>query len=167
MQTNEILIDAFERVKEVVHASIKGLGEAQLSMRPDETGNSIAWLVWHLARVQDDHIAELKGAEQIWTGTDWSSRFDLPFDDKATGYGHTDQEVSLVVASESDLAGYYDAVHEATIEYLKSLKESDYNEIVDDNWDPPVTRAVRIISVLSDDLQHAGQAAYVRGLIKR
>ena len=65
------------------------------------------------------------------------------------------------------LAGYYDAVHTRTIDYLHTLTEADFARIVDMSWNPPVTLAVRLVSILSDDLQHAGQASYVRGLAKR
>jgi hypothetical protein len=38
---------------------------------------------------------------------------------------------------------------------------------VDDYWDPPVTLGVRLVSIISDDLQHVGQAAFIRGVIER
>ena len=39
------------------------------------------------------------------------------------------------------------------------------DRVVDRTWDPPVTLGVRLVSILDDDTQHAGQAAYVRGLL--
>ena len=165
MDINDILIDAFERIKGVVHRSAEGLSDKQLTERPNSTGNSIAWLLWHLTRVQDDHVSELAGKEQVWTAGGWYEKLGLPFDASATGYGHTSKEVAKVTASAELLVGYYDAVHEKTVEFIKNLKPHDYEKIVDTNWDPPVTLAVRLVSVLSDDLQHSGQAAYVRGLL--
>jgi uncharacterized damage-inducible protein DinB len=166
MTANDILIDAFERIKQNVHKAVKGLGEEQLAQRPSEDANSIAWLIWHLTRVQDDHLAELIGDEQIWTSAGWAEKFDLPFDTGATGYGHTPDEVGLVQASADQLTGYYDAVHDATTAYIKSLEVEDFDRVVDDAWDPPVTLGVRLVSVVNDDMQHVGQAAYVRGLIE-
>jgi hypothetical protein len=168
--TQMILIDAFERVRHAVHGAAKGLSEHDLAFRPSEDANSIAWLLWHLTRVQDDHIAELRlrGSEQVWqTKKDksWHKKFGLPFDVAATGYGHSSDEVATVQASEALLTGYYDDVHQQTIAYIKTLKPADYNRIVDRNWDPPVTLGVRLVSILEDDLQHAGQAAYIRGLL--
>jgi uncharacterized damage-inducible protein DinB len=167
MQTNEILLDAFGRVKEIVHRTVEGLSDEQLAHRPSEDANSVAWLVWHLARVQDDHIADVAGTEQVWTKESWVDKFGLPFDVSATGYGQTSEEVGQVKASAELLAGYYDAVHAKTEEYIRGLEESDYAKIVDDSWDPPVTLAVRLVSILNDDTQHAGQAAYVRGLLQK
>ncbi len=164
---NEILADAFARVKESVHQVVDGLDPDQLAYRPDAEANSIAWLVWHLARVQDDHVAGVAGGEQVWRTGGWSARFALPFDEGAIGYGQSAQEVGAVRADAELLAGYYDAVHSATIDYLRTLADEDYARVVDDRWDPPVTLGVRLVSVVNDDTQHVGQAAYVRGLLER
>ena len=166
MASADVLVDAFDRVRSVVHSVVKGLSADQLAERIDGRANSIAWLIWHLARVQDDHIAGAGGLQQVWTAGGWSDRFGLPFDDTEIGYGHSSEQVSAVRVSSGDLlTGYYDAVHEQTIGYVKNLVDSDLARIVDEAFDPPVTLGVRLVSVISDDLQHAGQAAYARGLI--
>lgn len=164
MVSNELLIDAFGRIQEVVHQTVTGLRREDLAFRPTASANSIGWLVWHLTRIQDDHIAGVAHTKQVWH-TGWSQRLALPFADDETGYGHSSNDVAAVQVSADVLLGYYDAVHAATITYLQSLKDEDYEKIVDTHWNPPVTLAVRLISVIADDLQHAGQAAYVRGLL--
>jgi len=117
--------------------------------------------------VQDDHIADLVGGEQVWTAAAWADRFSLPFDSAATGYGQSAADVAAVRADPKLLQGYYDAVHTRTAEYLHTLNEADFARIVDTRWDPPVTLAVRLVSILSDNLQHAGQASYVSGVARR
>lgn len=164
MDEAAVLADAFGRIRDVVHSAVDGLDEDELARRLDGRGNSIAWLVWHLARVQDDHVADAFGQAQVWH-EGWVERFNLPFDRGDTGYGHNADDVAAVRASAELLRGYYDAVHERTLSLLGKLGSSDLDRIVDENWDPPVTLGVRLISVLSDDLQHAGQAGYVRGLL--
>jgi len=163
--TQAMLSDAFSRIGEVVHKATKGLGEHELAFRPDDKANSIAWLVWHLTRVQDSHISELLNESEVWTSHGWHKKFDLPLAVDETGYGHSSNKVGMVQASESQLIGYYDAVQKRTLEYLSGLKETDYEEIVDPSWDPPVSLRTRLVSIISDDLQHAGQAMYVRGLL--
>ncbi|HET9139359.1 mycothiol transferase [Actinophytocola sp.] len=165
MTSAQLLIDAFGRVREEVHHAVDGLTEDQLGYRIDGQGNSIAWLVWHLTRIQDDHIAGAAGLEQVWTAEGWGARFGLPLDETDTGYGHNDHQVSRVRAKAELLTAYYDAVHQKTIDFVGALTDDDLPRIVDRSWDPPVTLAVRLISVISDDLQHAGQAAFVRGLL--
>ncbi|HTI15955.1 MAG TPA: DUF664 domain-containing protein [Dictyobacter sp.] len=164
MVSNKLIIDAFGRVQGVVHQTLNGLSVEDLAFRPTASANSIGWLVWHLTRVQDDHIADVAHTKQVWH-TGWSKQLALPFADDATGYGQSSNDIAAVKVSADLLLGYYDAVHEATIAYVQSLKDEDYANIVDTRWNPPVTLAVRLISVISDDLQHAGQAAYIRGLL--
>ena len=164
MVANELIIDAFERIKEVVHQTIEDLEDDELAYRPAPNANSIAWLIWHLSRIQDDHIADLTGEKQVWL-SGWSEKFDLPFKEASTGYGHTSDEVAAVKAPADLLIDYYDTVHDATIDYINTLNDDNYDKIVDERWDPPVTLAVRLMSIISDDLQHAGQAAYIRGLL--
>lgn len=164
----ELLIDGFGRVRDNVHAVLDGLPGADLTFRPEPTANTIAWLVWHLTRVQDDHVAEVAGAEQVWTSDGWFERLGFPFDPAATGFGQSADEVAAVdVDSGALLAGYHDAVHERTLAYVSTLTDPDLDRVVDEAWNPPVTLAVRLVSVIDDDAQHIGQAAYVRGLAKR
>ncbi len=163
----ELLNDAFTRVHQGGLAAVEGLDETQLVHRPGSTGNSIAWLVWHLARVQDDHVADVAGTEQVWTGQDFVGRFGLPFPPEDIGFGHEDEQVAAVRAGAELLAAYLSAVHERTQEYVATLAAEDLDRVVDTRWDPPVTLGARLVSVLNDDTQHVGQAAYVRGLIER
>ena len=162
-----VLRDLFGRVETNVHGAVDGLDDAALAHRVGGDANSIAWLVWHLTRVQDDHVAEVAGTEQVWTAQGWAARFALPFDVEATGYGQGGDEVGAVRVGADLLLGYYDAVHEQTLQYLDRIGEDDLDTIVDRRWDPPVTLGVRLISVADDDIQHAGQAAFVRGVLLR
>ena len=168
MTSVELLVDAFGRIRGVVHRAVDGLTPEQLAFRVDAEANSIAWLVWHLTRIQDDHVAGVAGAEQLWTSQGWAERFGLPFDPRDTGYGHRAEEVAAVQVDSGELlVGYYDAVQEQTIRYVERLGDADLARIVDRSWDPPVTLGVRLVSVIADDLQHAGQAAFVRGILQR
>jgi len=166
MSGADLLVDAFGRVKEAVHAAVEGLAPEVLGERV-EGSNSVAWLVWHLTRVQDDHVADVAGTEQAWTSQGWARRFDLPFDDDETGYDMSSEQVSKVGASADLLVGYHDAVHTATVAYVRGLSDDDLDRVVDTRWDPPVTLAVRLVSVIEDDLQHVGQAAFLRGIVER
>jgi len=165
--STDLLIDAFERIRDGVHPAANGLALEELTYRPDAESNSIAWLVWHLTRIQDDHVAGLRGGAQRWHAAGWSERFALPLDPGDTGYGHDPDQVGLVVAPAALLLDYFEDVHETTRTYLRTLSEDDLGRVVDTRWDPPVTAGMRLVSVVADDLQHVGQAAYVRGLVHR
>ena len=166
MTLGELLVDAFNRIREGAGDAVHGLSREQLAERPTSNANSIGWLVWHLTRVQDDHIAAVADREQVWTSDGWHERFALPFDAEDTGYGHTSDQVAQVCGLEAEqLVGYLDAVHAATVEYVRPLTPDDLGQVVDERWDPPVTLGVRLVSVVNDDQQHVGQAAFIRGLL--
>src|SRR4051812_6450570 len=116
MKSAELLADAFGRVRETVHDVVDGLSPDDLAVRLDADANSIAWLIWHLTRVQDDHISGVAGTEQLWTSGGWEERFGLPFSSSSIGYGHDSDDVAEVrVDSPELLTGYHDAVHENTV----------------------------------------------------
>jgi uncharacterized damage-inducible protein DinB len=161
-----VLIDGFSRVQEEVHDVLDGLTIDDLTFRVDAQANTIGWLVWHLTRVQDDHVAGAAGLDQVWL-EGWQQRAALPFAETEIGYGQDSNEVAQVRLAAEFLAGYYDATHAQTESFLRGLRDGDLSRVVDTRWDPPVTLGVRLISVISDDLQHVGQAAFVRGILER
>lgn len=167
MNVSELLLDEAERVREAVLDVLDGISPATLADRIDGRSNHITWLVWHLTRVLDDHMAAVAGTEQVWTANGWAARFALPFDLHEHGYGHTEEQVGAVTAGVDDLRGYFEDAHAATVSFLRGLTDPELDRVVDDQWDPPVTLGVRLVSVLVDTLQHAGQASYARGLIER
>jgi uncharacterized damage-inducible protein DinB len=166
MRSNELLLYAYGQIQETLRRAVEGLTADQLTHRAGPGANTIGWLAWHLARVQDDHVADVADSEQVWTAEDWVGRFHLPFPPEATGYGFDAEQVGQVrVPSAELLLDYAAAVHTRTVEYLEGLSDDDLDAVVDTRWDPPVTLGVRLISILSDDLQHVGQAAFLRGLL--
>ena len=160
-----LLVDAIGRVHEDLPGLLDGLDEDALRWRPDADANPVGWLVWHLTRVQDDHLADVGGVEQVWTSQGFADRFGLPYDVGDVGYGQSSAQVGAFHASVADLLDYHAATHELSVGVLE--QEQDLDRVVDERWDPPVTAAVRIVSVVNDVTQHLGQAAYVRGLLDR
>ncbi|HET8665419.1 MAG TPA: DUF664 domain-containing protein [Nocardioides sp.] len=167
MRTSELLTDAIDRVREQVPGLVEGLDEDDLAWRPDPESNSIAWLLWHLTRIEDDHVAEVAGTGQAWLDEGWMARFELPLPAEDHGFGHSSEQMAAVRASGELLAGYHAAVAERASSYLATLTDADLDRVVDERWDPPVTLGVRLVSVVCEVNQHVGQAAYVRGLLER
>lgn len=163
-----LLVDAFGRVAEGLPGLLDGLSGEDLLWRADPEANSIGWLVWHLTRVQDDHLAGVAEREQVWASAGFAERFGLPYAARSIGYGQSSDEVgAFSVTDGSLLAAYHAAVHAETVAIVQGLSASDFQRIVDRRWDPPVTAAVRLVSVVNDITQHAGQVAYLRGLVER
>ena len=167
MTPSEIFTDQFERIHDLYADVLDDLSLDEAHLRPhgpgSGKGNSIVWLLWHTARIQDDHVAGLSGLDQAWG--EWRDRFDLPLDDWDHGYGHSSEQVDSVrVEDPTLLVQYQDAVHQLTLAYLGTVDEAELDRVVDEDWNPPVTAGVRLVSVVGDALQHLGQAAYVKGL---
>jgi len=166
MDAKDILIEGFGRLPEEVHDAVAALTPEQLRWQPADGANSIGWLIWHLSRVQDSHVADLIDGEQVYVTGNWAPRFGLKPDPSDTGYAHTAGEITAVAPESAEaLEDYYEAVHERTLTFVRGLTATDLDDLVDEGWDPPVTLGVRLVSVIDDDAQHAGQAAYVRGIL--
>lgn len=160
----ELLRDAFTRLIEHVDDIADGLTDEVANYRVTPDANSIAWLIWHSARVQDIQLADVAGVEQVWLRDGWVDRFGLDLPRNDTGYGHGPEQVAKVKAPADLLSGYYHAVHKLTLEYIAGVTDADLERVVDTNWDPPVTASARLVSIIDDCAQHLGQAAYVRGI---
>lgn len=167
MNVSELLAEALGRVREQMPDLVDGLSDDDLSWRPDPEANSIAWLVWHLTRIEDDHVSHVAGIDQAWVADGWAERFGLPFDAREHGYSMSPADVGKVRVGGDLLAGYYEAVAARTAAYVAAVKPEDLDRVVDEAWDPPVTLGVRLVSVVNEVNAHLGQAQYVRGLLER
>jgi hypothetical protein len=168
MESRELLLNAFDNIEEAVRGAVEGIDPALLNERIVPDANTVGWLVWHLTRVQDDHVCEVAGRPQAYTESGWADRFGLPFKATATGYGFSSEDVGATRIDDPELLlGYHAEVHRRTDRARTTPSGADLDRIVDTRWDPPVTLGVRLVSVLSDDLQHAGQAALLRGVLER
>jgi DinB superfamily len=165
--TADLLLDSLSRVRETAHSVLDDTPEELLATPPAPGTNTVAWLVWHLTRGLDEQVAEVFGHDAVWETGGWRERMALPLPADAHGYGMTFDEVLLVRASADDLRGYLDAAFAAAEEAIRTVTDSDLDRVVDENWDPPVTLAVRLVSVVDDSTQHVGQASYASGILSR
>lgn len=168
MDVSGLFLELFGRIQPLVRTSVEGLNTASLTRAPKPGTNPVGWLVWHLTRVQDHHVGELRDAPQVWMEGDWPARFGLAADPWNLGFGHKPADVASVQPGSAQvLIEYYDAVYARTQPMLKQLTPAALDKVVDANWDPPVTLGVRLVSIADDSLQHLGQAAYARGLVEQ
>ena len=84
------------------------------------------------------------------------------------GRGHSSEQVTQIAPDgPAPLLAYHDAVHGRTTRYLTAVDAAELDRIIDRSYDPPVSVGVRLVSVISDNIQHAGQARYIRGIVDR
>jgi len=166
MEAKDIVIDALERIRGILHRTLAGLSLDEIHRQPRSDANSIAWLTWHLTRVQDNGIAGLFGQEQAWISQGWHAQFALAPDPDNEGQGHTPEQVAAFRApSIQTLLDYHDSVSTRSKSFVAGLAPADFNRELDEpQYQPRPTVGVRLVSILSDNLQHAGQVAYLRGV---
>ena len=168
MKWQRLLIDGYGRILEEVGRALNGLSQEDLNWQPHPDCNSMGWLAWHLTRVQDGQIADLAGEEQVYIKDGWYSRFKRAADPEDVGFGHSSEQVAAFRSPDIDtVLDYHRTVLERTTSYINSLSDVDLDRELNEPWFQPLpTVGVRLISIMSDSLQHAGQIAYVRGLLK-
>lgn len=163
MSSSDVFTRAFEAIQRRFVLTVEDATPEQLSYQPHPEANSLAWLAWHLTRWQDTQVSRFAGLDQAWV-SGWAAKFDHPSDASDTGLGHTSTQVSEFRADARLLLGYHQAVYERTLEYLQRVTEADLDQEVQEPRGVDTIRG-RLVGVLSDNFQHVGQMAYLRGLL--
>src|SRR5690625_791111 len=159
MDARDILTDAASRPLAAIRAVAELITPGNLNAHPGGHDNSIAWLLWHMGREIDVQVAHLAGTEELWTASGYAEQ--LGITEEGIGYGHTPAQARAVTARDPHpLLDYLTAATAALQEYLASLDPSALGEVIDSDWDPPVTRGTRLVSIIDDAAQHAGQVGY-------
>lgn len=167
MTWQELLLDGYGRIYEELERALSGLTPGDLDHQPKYDSNSMGWLAWHLIRVQDGQIARLMGVEQVYIKDGWYAEFNRQPDPKDVGFGHSSEQVAAFKSPDvAIIMGYEKGVLEREKSYINSLTAEDLDRELNEPFQPLPTVGVRLISIMSDALQHAGQIAYVRGLLQ-
>ena len=168
MDVAALLIESHNRVGGVLHRAVGGLAPGQLTWRADPEANTIAWLAWHAARGEDAQVADVAGTEQVWTAQGWAEpvraavrrrRHRVRSGQRRGRPGAGDRGRAARLLRRG--GGSDEGVPWVGWGWPISIGWST------SGWDPPVTLGVRLVSVVSDSLQHAGQASFLRGLLER
>lgn len=165
MDALDLLRDVTSRPRDAAERMRPELNPVSLNARPGGHDNSVAWLLWHSGREIDAQLADLTGHEQVWTSRDFAGRFDLGPEGDGVGYGHTPEEARRILVDDPELLlGYLGAALESLEAYLDDITAAQLDDVIDEDWEPPVTRGARLISVIDDAIQHLAQANYALGM---
>jgi hypothetical protein len=168
MEWKELILDGYGRIEQKLEPILKGLTKKELDWQPCAACNTIGWTVWHLARVQDVQIAELMGEDQVYLKDKWYERFKREADPEDTGFGDSAEDVAAFRSPDvKTQMGYLRATLEQSRNYLNSISPEDLDRVLNEPWFKPLpTVAVRLVSILADGHQHAGEVSYIHGLMK-
>ena len=165
MEWQQLLIDSFEGARQALEKALANLSPADLNEQPHHDCNSMGWLAWHLTRTQDRAMSNLTGEQQVWIKDGWYTKFNRDPNPQDTGFGHKSEDVAKFKSPDAGtLLGYHRAVLERSKRYLGSLSTTELGRKVDHPKFPTV--GAWLVATLSDSLQHVGQVAYLRGLLK-
>jgi len=165
MEWQQLFINTYERISQVLEKALDGPTVDDLNQQPHPDCNSMGWLTWHLTRGQDRAIADLMGEEQLWVKDKWHARFNRHPEPADTGFGHNLEDLAAFKSPDvQTLLAYHHAVLERTKRYISNLSETDLDRELNHPRFPTV--GVRLAAVISDNFQHAGQVAYLHGLLK-
>ena len=165
MNWQQLVIENFERISQVLKSALEDLTQEDLNQQPNPESNSMGWIAWHLTRVQDRAIADLAGEEQLWIKDKWHSSFVRLADPQDVGVGHSSEDLAAFRSPDAKiLIAYHHAVLERTKGYLSNLSQPELDRKIDHPRFPTV--GLRLTAIINDNFQHAGQVAYVRGLLK-
>lgn len=165
MDALDVLRDLTSRPRDAAERMRPDLNPVSLNARPGGHDNSVAWLLWHSGREIDAQLADLTGHEQLWTAQDFARRFALGSAGDGVGYGHSAEEARRILVDDPELLlGYLGAALDAVDTYLDGITAAQLDDVIDEDWDPPVTRGARVVSVVDDAIQHLAQANYALGM---
>ena len=166
MRGAELIVDAFERSKMALHREFADTTPAELASEPHP---SIAWLAWHLVRVQDVEMSKLAERGQAWIADGWHDKFAMPPDPQDYGPAHTQTraQVAALEADAATLLAYHDTVHRRSTEFLAGVGDDDLDRVLDEpRFQPLPTVGVRLVSVINDNIPHLGQIMYQKAYLR-
>lgn len=166
MKTAQLSIDTLARAQERFEDTLKQMSIEEANTMPAPLIKSVSWLMWHTARELDYQVSELNNSEPLWFSEGWREKFTLDVTDDFEEWHHTPEEAEKVVVKDKQLLiDYLTASVNFTNAYLEKAEEESFAEVIDNQWTPPVTRQVRIVSLIDDAVMHSGQAVYTRRLV--
>jgi len=163
MNAHDIFADFIQRPIDAT-GYLPNLSAEQLNAHPAGHPNSVAWLLWHTGREIDVQLSAMSGKPQVWEK--FRDRFELGDLGETVGYGHASEQAGQIKVNDQQLlVDYVGFSVRALGEYVASLSEQDLDEVIDNSWETPVTRGIRLVSIVDDATQHVGQASYAAGAV--
>ncbi len=165
MKATELITLSLKENEEYVNDAIKKLSQDELAWRTKPHSNSIAFLMWHLARVEDLWINRiLKGGKEIYEAEGWYKKYKTEIQDNGAFFDEAKLK-AWPVPTLKLLKEYAAAVRQTTLAYLKTLNEKDLDEPRDFTW-MKGTNGTALSHLISEIGEHSGQIGYIKGIMK-
>lgn len=110
---------------------LDGLDKSQFRVIPDGEEHSLAWILWHLSRIEDVTMNLLvAGRDQVFESGGWMEKIKSPIKHTANGTG---KDVTQALSDAVDIAAlhaYRHAVGRTTREIVQALTKADFTRDV-------------------------------------
>jgi hypothetical protein len=120
--------EQFHRV--LTDPAIRQLTAAQIRRRPHPGVNTIAWLLWHMARVEDVGVNRFIADRPQVLEDGWLAKLGIGRRDVGTGMSDSEVDDLSARVDLDALGGYWDAVTQRTPDVVASLRGSDLEVVV-------------------------------------
>lgn len=161
----EAIQSGLEEYLQGLQRALEDLTPMEVRWQPTLHTNHIAWLVWHMARVEDAWVSRLRRGPQVWKADGWADRFRMA--PVSAGNGQTIEEVRALPESPlTDLMAYCDAVRAVTHQYLQQATDADLSRQYPRPRGGTVTGSWVLGHLLVEESQHLGQVALLRGMTR-
>ena len=161
----EFYLETVGRADVTLKRAMEGLTDAELRQQvAGPQSNPIGWLVWHLTRTRDSIVANFSGTKTLWE-TEWAAKLGMD----ANPPQYKPEDVHTFDPKSVDLLmGFFGAVEKHTADIVGKLNDADLERMVQPmvQGRPPASVAARLGVILNDNIQHIGQVAYLRGMLR-
>jgi len=165
MEAKELLLRSLEESQGYLTKALDGLTQEEAAWTPREGCNSIAFIFWHLIRVEDIWINRvLRGEKQVYEAEDWPKKLGTPAGE--SGYHYTMEQLQAWPVPRIELLqGYADSVREQTLTFLQSVTAGKLSEIANPDQSPDTTGAI-LSHLITEIALHVGQIDYLCGVVR-
>jgi uncharacterized damage-inducible protein DinB len=163
MEVKEILIHTLEHSQRYINTTLDGLTQEEFGWSPNAECNSIAFIFWHIARVEDIIMNTIvQSGKEIYDTEGWQKKLGTPAKD--IGYHYTLEQLhAWPVPKLEVLQKYANAVRKKTLALIKSMPAEKLSEMPKNDLLPGSIG--HILSFMGIEIAlHAGQMAYLRGM---
>ncbi|MFC1994682.1 DinB family protein [Chloroflexota bacterium] len=165
MDTKELILASLEQSKGYLSKALDGLTQEEAAWSPRAECNSIAFISWHIARVEDFFVNRaLQRKDELYESEGWQEKLGTP--PKEVGYQYTvGQLCAWPVPQLEVLRAYADSVREKTLAFLKHLAPARLSEVPRPDRSPD-SIGVTLGRISTEIALHVGQIAYLRGMLR-
>ncbi len=162
MEAKELILRSLEQSQRFLTRALDGLTQEEVAWSPNAECNSIAFILWHMTRVEDLFVNRvIQREKELYEAEGWQEKLGTP----VKAYGYTLEELKAWPVPKLEvLRAYANSVREKTLSFLQSVTPEKLSEEVIRPNRPPDSVGASLGHMSTEIALHVGQIAYLRGV---